>query len=47
MVPVVVQGAGGPEQKFLCLLWTGFAGELLLPEADVAALGLTATGTGR
>ena len=45
MVPVVVQGAGGPERKFLCLLWTGFRDELLLPEAEVAALGLTATGS--
>ncbi|MBV9852611.1 MAG: hypothetical protein JO250_23370 [Armatimonadetes bacterium] len=45
MVPVVVQGAGGQERKFLCLLWTGFAGDLLLPEADVAALGLPQTGS--
>ena len=45
MVPVVVRGAGGPERKFVCLLWTGFSGELLLPEADVAALGLPCTGT--
>ena len=44
MVPVVVRGADGQERKFLCLLWTGFAGELLLPAADIAALGLTQTG---
>ncbi len=41
MVPVVVQGAGGQEKKFSCLLWTGFAGGLLLPTEEVAALGLT------
>ena len=45
MAPVVVAGADGRERKFLCLVWTGFAGDLLLPEADVAALGLTPTGT--
>ena len=45
MVPVVVQGADGREAKFSCLLATGFGEALLLPAAEVAALGLPQTGT--
>ena len=45
MVPVVVQGADGREEKVLCLLSTGFGEALLLPSAEVAALGLPQTGT--
>jgi len=45
MVPVVVQGADGQEAKISCLLATGFGEALLLPTAEVAALGLPQTGT--
>lgn len=45
MVPVVVQGADGREAKISCLLSTGFGEALLLPAAEVAALGLPQTGT--
>lgn len=45
MVPVVVQGADGRESKVLCLLSTGFRAALLVPAAEVAALGLPQTGT--
>ena len=45
MVPVVVQGADGREAKISCLLSTGFSEALLLPAAEVAALGLPQTGT--
>jgi predicted aspartyl protease len=45
MVPVVVQGADGQEAKVSCLLSTGFGEALLLPAAEVAALGLPQTGT--
>ena len=44
MVPVVVQGANGREQKISVLLSTGFGEALLLPPAEVAALGLPQTG---
>ena len=40
MVPVVVQGADGREAKISCLLSTGFSEALLLPAAEVTALGL-------
>lgn len=45
MVPVVVQGADGREAKVSCLLSTGFGEALLLPTAEVAALGLPQIGT--
>lgn len=45
MVPVVVQGESGRETKISCLLSTGFSEALLLPAAEVAALGLPQTGT--
>lgn len=44
IVPVVVQGAKGQEQKIPVLLSTGFGEGLLLPPAKVAALGLPQTG---
>ena len=44
MVPVVVQGANGQERKIPVLLSTGFGEALLLPPAEVAALGLAQTG---
>ncbi len=44
-VPIVVQGADGQEAKISCLLSTGFGEALLLPAADVAALGLPQTGS--
>lgn len=47
MVPIVVQGADGQEQKISVLLSTGFVEALLLPPAEVAALGLPQTGRGR
>ena len=45
MVPIVVQGANGQERKILVLLSTGFRESLLLPAAEVAALGLPQIGT--
>ena len=45
MVPLVVQGANGREAKISCLLSTAFGESLLLPAAEVAALGLPQTGT--
>ena len=45
LVPIVVQGANGQERKIPVLLSTGFQEVLLLPAADVAALGLPQTGT--
>ena len=45
MVPVVVQGTSGREAKISCLLSTAFGETLLLPAAEVAALGLPQTGT--
>ncbi len=45
IVPIVVQGAEGQERKIPVLLSTGFGETLLLPAADVAALGLPQTGT--
>lgn len=44
MVPVVVQGEDGQERKIPVLLSTGFREALLLPAAEVAALGLPQTG---
>lgn len=44
MVPVVIAGASGQETKLPVLLSTGFAEALLVPAADVAALGLPQTG---
>lgn len=44
IVPIVVQGAGGQERKIPVLLSTGFCEALLLPAAEVAALGLPQTG---
>ncbi len=44
MVPIVVQGANGQERKIPVLLSTGFGEALLLPAAEVAALGLPQTG---
>ncbi len=44
MVPIVVQGADGQERKIPVLLSTGFREGLLLPAAEVAALGLPQTG---
>ena len=44
MVPVVVQGADGQERKIPVLLSTGFGEALLLPAAEVAALGLLQMG---
>ena len=44
MVPIVVQGADGQERKIPVLLSTGFREALLLPAAEVAALGLPQTG---
>ena len=44
MVPIVVQGADGQERKIPVLLSTGFGEALLLPPAEVAALGLPQTG---
>lgn len=44
-VPIVVQGANGLERKIPVLLSTGFQEALLLPAAEVAALGLPQTGT--
>jgi len=44
MVPVVGQGADGRERKIPVLLSTGFGEGLLLPPAEVAALGLPQTG---
>ena len=45
LVPVVIQGADGREAKIACLLSTGFREALLVPAAEVAALGLPSTGT--
>ena len=45
LVPIVVQGANGQERQIPILLSTGFQEALLLPAADVAALGLPQTGT--
>ena len=45
MVPIIVQGANGQETKISCLLSTGFREALLLPPAEVAALGLPQTGS--
>ena len=45
LVPIVVQGVNGQERKIPVLLSTGFQEALLLPAADVAALGLPQTGT--
>jgi len=44
IVPIVVQGANGQERKISVLLSTGFGAALLLPPAEVAALGLPQTG---
>ena len=44
LVPIVVQGANGAERKIPVLLSTGFREALLLPAAEVAALGLPQTG---
>ena len=44
IVPIVVQGANGQERKISVLLSTGFGEALLLPPAEVAALGLPQTG---
>lgn len=44
MVPIVVQGADGQERKIPVLLSTGFGEALLLPAAEVTALGLPQTG---
>ena len=44
LVPFVVQGANGQEAKIPVLLSTGFGEALLLPAAEVAALGLPQTG---
>ena len=44
MIPIVVQGASGQETKIPVLLSTGFGEALLLPPAEVAALGLPQTG---
>ncbi len=46
IVPLVVAGTGGQEQKLECLLATGFPGELMLSAEQVAALGLPQTGNG-
>ena len=45
LVPIVVQGANGQERNIPVLLSTGFQEALLLPAADVAALGLPQIGT--
>ncbi len=45
LIPIIVQGAGGAERKIPVLLSTGFRESLLLPAAEVAALGLPQTGT--
>lgn len=45
MVPLVVQGVNGQERKIPVLLSTGFGEGLLLPAAEVAALGLPQTGS--
>ena len=47
MIPIVVQGADGAEKKIPVLLSTGFGEALLLPPAEVAALGLPQTGARR
>ena len=44
MIPIVVQGANGQEKKIPVLLSTGFGEALLLPPAEVAALGLPQMG---
>ncbi len=44
MVLIVIQGANGQERKLPVLLSTGFGEGLLLPAAEVAALGLPQTG---
>ena len=44
-VLLVVQGANGQERKLPVLLSTGFREALLLPAAEVATLGLPATGS--
>ncbi len=43
-VPIVVQGADGQERKIPVLLSAGFREALLLPAAEVAALGLPQMG---
>lgn len=45
LVPIVIQSANGQERKIPVLLSTGFQEALLLPAADVSALGLPQTGT--
>ena len=44
IIPIVVQGADGQERKIPVLLSTGFGEALILPPAEVAALGLPQTG---
>ena len=45
MIPLVIQGANGTETKIPVLLSTAFGETLILPPAEVAALGLAQTGT--
>ncbi len=45
LVPIVIQGADGQEKKIPVLLSTGLGEALLLPAAEVTALGLPQTGT--
>ncbi len=42
LLPLRVRGPAGPPADFLALLDTGFAGELSLPPAIAAAMGLVA-----
>lgn len=46
IVPIVIAGANGREEKIPFLLATGFRGSLMLPPEQVAALGLPQVGTG-
>lgn len=45
MIPLVIQGANGQEKKIPVILYTAFSETLILPPAEVAALGLPQTGT--
>lgn len=47
IVPVVIAGGSGQEQKTPCLLATGFRGDIILPLEQAQALGLPQTGTER
>lgn len=46
IVPLVIAGPSGQEQKVDCLLATGFAGDLFLPPAQINALKLPQIGAG-